>query len=438
MQIKNIYIESYGCSANQNNAELIAGLLARAGLNITNNFEIADLAIINTCIVKGPTQQRMQARIAQLSKKFGKKLVVAGCMPDVFSNVIKNIAPDASLVGSHNLKEIVRIVRNISSNKRCEFIEKRNEIKLCMPKLRQNNIIGITQILEGCLGCCSFCLTRAAKGKLFSYPRKKILQNIKLDLKAGCKEIWLTSQDCAAYGLDRKKHSGNLSELPELLKEILALNGRFKVRLGMCNPEHVLPIIKELIECFEHEKMYKFLHIPLQSGSNAVLREMKRKYTAQNFKKIIEKFRASFPEATISTDIIAGFPSETEEDFSKTIEIIRKTKPDILNISKFWPRPGTEAATLEQLPQQVLKKRAIELSILHKKITTEKNKSLIGKKLKVLVNRKGWHGTWLARDNNYKLIVLKYPSNLLGKILEVKVTQAFPHYLFGKIEKIIS
>ncbi len=430
-EIRNVYIETYGCSANQNNSEIIAGLLVQAGLNIVKNEGIADLGILNTCIVKGPTEQRMIARIKELGNKFSCRFIAAGCMPDVDSPLIKRLAPKASLVGSHNIQGICKAVRKIAERERVEFIEKENEIKLCMPRARQNSVIGITQILEGCVGECAYCVTRFAKGRLFSYPKEKILQNIKQDLQAGCKEIWLTSQDNAAYCLDKGK--GNYM-LPKLLDEIIELKGRFLARLGMMNPNHVLKILDELLECYENEKMFKFLHLPLQSGSNNVLRDMKRQYKVEDFLKIVRKFLTRFSGLTLSTDIIVGYPTETAEDFKKTIEVIKEINPQVLNISKFWPRQGTKASMLRELDAEIVKARATELMQLHEKIALYGHEKMAGKESECLVDKKGFENTWLARNLDYKLIVVK-GNNLLGKFLKVKIVKAKPHYLIGEIVK---
>ncbi len=424
-ELKNVYIETYGCSANQNNTEIMSGLLQQAGLFITKNPKIADIAIINTCIVKGPTEQRMVNRIKSLSKRF-KKLVVAGCMPDTSAETIRQLAPNSTIVGSHHIKDIAKAVKGIAENKITELTGQQNEVKLCMPKISQNRVTGITQILEGCLGRCSYCITKLAKGNLFSYPEDKIITNIENDIKSGCKEIWLTSQDNAAYGLDKD------SNLPSLLQKILSIKGRFMLRMGMMNPNNIMPILEELIECYKSEKMYKFLHLPLQSGSNSVLKDMKRQYEIKDFLRIVKAFNKNFLDLSISTDIIAGYPTEREEDFQATLEIVNQIKPDILNISKFWSRQGTEASRLEQLPAEIVKERAIKLMNLHKKILTEKNKNMIGKKIKCLVGKRGYANTFLARDSNYRLIAIKSNENILGNFVNVIIKEAMPHYLIGE------
>lgn len=420
----NAYIETYGCAANQNNSEIMIGLLERAGFNIVSDKKIADIAIINTCIVKGPTLQRMISRIKKLGSK---KLIVAGCMPDVEVAQIATLAPKASLLGGHHIKEVCKVAKALIERKRLVLIEHTNEVKLCMPKTRQNPIIGISQISEGCVGNCAFCIVKEAKRKLFSYPAEAVLKNVKADLQAGCKEIWLTSQDSGAYGLDSGK-----GKLPQLLNSILLLPGKFYVRLGMLNPNNVLPILDKLIECYENKKMFHFLHLPLQSGSDKVLKSMRRQYKVKNFVKIVNSFRKVIPDLTLSTDIICGYPTETKADFVKTFELIKEISPDIVNISKFWPMPGTEASKLKQISINEIKKRSSKLMSLANKISLAKNKELIGLQYICLVDRRGFDGTWLARNHAYKLVVLRSKENLLGKSIYVKISDATPHYLIGE------
>jgi MiaB-like tRNA modifying enzyme len=353
--MKFAYIETYGCTANKNNTEIIKGLVKTSGLEITNNPEIADIIILNTCIVKEPTEKKIESRISELLNK-NKKIIIAGCMPDVRHEKLKH--KNIYLISNKNIKQISSLIKSIEqgSYSKEKFLIQKNEIKLCLPKYPDKKRIGITQISEGCLGNCSFCLTRLAKGKLFSYPQEKIIQNIKSDLSAGCKEIWITSQDNANYGLDEGKR-----KLPKLLSMITELKGRFEIRIGMMNPENILPIIDELIELYKNKKIKKFLHIPVQSGSSLILNKMNRKYTAEDFEKIVEKFRKQIEDIVIWTDIIVGFPGETEDDFSKTLEIISKTKPDFVNVNRFWAMNGTQAQKMPQISRQIIKQRTKKL-----------------------------------------------------------------------------
>jgi len=248
------------------------------------------------------------------------------------------------------------------------FLTENYEEKLLTNKISSKKDIGITQISEGCNSNCSFCIVKLAKGKLFSYPPAKIIGNITRDVKSGAKEIWLTSQDNASYGLDSGKRL-----LPELLNEILKLKGNFKVRLGMMNPENVLPITNELLEIYKNKKMKKFLHIPLQSGSNKILKLMNRNYKVDDFLFIIGKFRKEIPDLVLWTDIIVGFPGETEEDFEKTLNIVKKLNFNFINLSRYWALKGTEGAALKQIPHNITKQRIKKLMNLTKKHNNNKN-----------------------------------------------------------------
>jgi len=423
----NVYIESYGCSANQNNGEIMAGLLLRAGFNIVVNEENADLIIINSCIVKEPTMQKIVYRIKEIP--LSKKLIVAGCMADAMAKRISLLNLNASILGSHNVNDIVKVAKKVMEGERIVEIRKDHEVHLCKPKVYSKKIIGITQISEGCVGDCSYRIVKSVKGSLYSYPQEEILSNIKNDVAAGCKEIWLTSQDCSAYGLDKNPKS----QLPVLLKEIVKIKGKFKVRLGMSNPNHILPIIKDIIEIYKDKKMLKFLHIPTQSGSDKVLTDMSRHYKAKDFSKIIEEFRKAFPDMVFSTDVIVGYPTESEKDFEETLELMRKTQPDIINISKFWPMQGTKASTLQQPHPDELKSRTIAMTNLHNQIALEKNKSYVGQNVSVLIDEKSFGDFWIGRLDNYKPVMVKSKDKLLGQTVNVNIFDANNHYLFGNI-----
>lgn len=365
---KFIYFETYGCTANQNNTEIMKGLVLQSGLELTNNLEIADLLVINTCIVKEPTEKKIERRISDLRKQYPKKpIIIAGCMPEVRADRLQQ--DNLYLLGTHHIKDICKLIRKIYEEKynEEEFLLEKNEEKLCLSKISSKKKVGITQISEGCLGNCNFCIVKLAKHKLFSYPQEKIIENIKNDLKSGAKEIWITSQDNANYGFENGKQ-----KLPQLMKKILELKGNFQVRIGMMNPANVFPILDELIEIYKHKKIKKFLHLPLQSGSDSVLKKMNRKYKVQDFVFIVDKFRKEIPDLELWTDIIVGFPEETEKDFQETLKIIKKIKPQQLNLSRYWAIKGTEAATLQQLKPEIIKKRIKKLVEVYKKIKKRK------------------------------------------------------------------
>jgi len=402
-------METYGCSANQADGEMMLGLLNKNGFEIVESFKESDINIINTCIVKTPTENRMIYRIKKLYST-GKPLVVAGCMPKTRRDLIEKIAPKSSLIGPDSISLIYDVVQRTLSKERMIFTKDLRIPKLCLPRLRKNPIIDICEISTGCLGNCSFCEVKLAKGRLSSYPIEKIIKEINGSLKEGCKEVWITSQDCSCWGKDCK------SSLPELLNKICKIKGKFFIRVGMMNPKHVKSILNELIDSYNSEKIYKFLHLPVQSGSDRILKKMNRGYNVNDFKKIVENFRKEFPLLTLSTDIIVGFPSENEKDFQSTLKLIKEIKPDIVNISKFGGRPGTEAVKIKQLSYKIVNRRSKKLMEIVRKIQLEKNKKWIGWKGEVLVDEV--KNKIKGRNFAYKPVVLKK-----GKLGEFKTVE---------------
>lgn len=433
---KSVYLETYGCTANQNNSEILAGILNRTGFIITNNPEISDIIIMNTCIVKSKTESKIKRRLQDLRKEFANKLIIiAGCMPETDFKKLKKLDSRIIFLGTHHFKDIVNLISDCKENKLTEtkqkdYLSQMYETKLNLPKQPQNKLISIHQISEGCLGECSYCKTRFAKGRLSSYPKDEILRSIESDLQNGAKEIWLTSQDNAAYGLDQKEKK---RDIPSLLKDILSLKHNFKIRLGMMDPNNVLPIVKDLLEIYKNKKMFRFLHIPIQSASNKILKNMNRLYTIEQAEKIIEKFKTALPEAVIATDIIVGYPTETQEDHLKNLEFINKYKPDVLNISKFSSHKNTPAGKLKVLPSSLVSKRASELMQAHRITAKENKQKYLEKTINVFINKRISEHLHKARDENYNIILLKCSKELLGKEVEVKITGIGVHNMVGEL-----
>ncbi len=419
-----VHIETYGCSANQNNSEIMAGLLDQAKIKIVENLEEADLIVLNTCIVKGPTEAKEITRIKDILKQ-NKLLVVAGCMPETSEKRIKEISTKIAILGVNNITEIVNVVKSLEKNDAKTLLTRRHEIKLNLPKISKNPAIDIIQIAEGCLGNCTYCSVKFAKGELHSFPIKDIAADVKRSVDAGTKEVWLTSQDNSAYGKDLGK------DLLHLLQEIVKIKGDFKIRIGMMNPNHILPILDELVELYKNDKLFKFIHIPLQAGSDEVLKKMNRKYTIAEFKKIISAFRKEIPNITIATDIICGFPEETPAQFDDSLRLIEELRLDVVNISKFWLKKGTPASRLKQVSSQDIKERSKKMTALFNKISQEKYEEMIGWQGIVLVDEKN-DKSFIARDDSYKPIVLKGKFNL-GEKIKVKIIKSEKHYLIGEL-----
>ena len=413
--MSNVYIESYGCSNSHSEAEVMAGLLEQAGFKIVRSENNADLIIIVTCYVKSPTQQKMIFRIRQLRESYPyKKMIIAGCMPEGIYEKVVDVLPDSSLVSTHHVKEITKAVKKTLDGKRVEYLGKSKEVKLCLPKIRKNKLISIVPISSGCNSSCSYCCVRIAKGKLFSYPKNMIIKEIRDSVKQGCKEIWITSQDNASYDNGR---------LPQLMKDVSEIRGKFFVRVGMMNPKNVLPILPQLIEAYKSEKIYKFLHLPVQSGDNKVLKKMNRGYKSKDFERIVKEFGKNF-HYQLWTDVIVGFPGETEKQFQNTFRLIERTKPDWVNVSKYGSRPSTSASKMKQLGFKTINKRSSKLSKLVRKLSLEKNKKWIGWKGEVLIFKRKRGNQWFGRNSAYKLVLVESRKNLLGKTLRVEITKA--------------
>jgi len=423
-----IYFETYGCTANQNSTEIMKGLVKTAKLNVTENIDYADIIVINSCIVKEPTEEKIRHKVEVLLRK-RKKVILAGCMPRL--NRKKLQFENLYLLDTRSIRKITELIKDIINGTYLEdkYLKSSNEIKLNLPKIPKEKTIGITQISEGCQGTCSYCIVRLAKGKLNSYPQGKILSSITQDVKNGCKEIWITSSDNANYGNENEEYN-----LPELLNKILEIKGNFKIRLGMCNPNNVLKILPELIDVFKNSKMFRFLHLPIQSGSNNVLEDMNRKYKTKDILKIISEFKTEIPEMIFSTDIIVGYPTETKEDFNETIKLIKKINPEILNRSNYGKRPNTPASRLKEISKDEMKERSNELMKLHLEICKNNQEKYKDWEGKVLVDSKGFGNTYLARSDNYKLFAVKSDKNIIGKTVEIKVIKTLPHYLISELK----
>ncbi|MCW4021436.1 MAG: radical SAM protein, partial [Candidatus Bathyarchaeota archaeon] len=243
----------------------------------------------------------------------------------------------------------------------------------------------------------------------------------------GVKEIWLTSQDSGAYGLDLE------TNLVELLRECCRVDGKFMVRVGMMNPDHVIQMLPEMIDAYKNEKVFKFLHLPVQSGDNETLRRMNRRHSVEEFKQIVRMFREEIPQITLSTDVICGFPGESREAFGRTLKLVEKVQPDIVNISKFHPRPNTPAERMEQIDASEVKTRSRKLTKTVKKVSFNRNRRWLNWEGEILVDEKGKDSSWIGRNFAYKPIVIRNGGNLIGRFLRVRVVEAFSTYLEAEI-----
>lgn len=420
----NIYIDTYGCTFNQADSEIMAGLLLEKGYRLVDRPEDADAIMINTCYVKLPTEQKVINRLWKLQREFpDKKLIVTGCMVEIDQDKLKKLAPEASWIGPHHIESTPQVVESILKGEKVRLTGSANTNKVCLPKIRSNQFVHTIQICEGCDGFCSYCCTRIARGSLQSYPVELIKNETGKAIGDGCVEIQLTAQDTAAYGKDTG------TSLSELIDSVTSINGDYRVRIGMMHPKSVLKNVEELIHSFKSEKVYNFLHLPIQSGSDRVLSDMNRGHTVQEFRDIVSMFLSEIPEMSLATDIIVGYPTETEEDFQDTLSIVKEINPDFLHISKYHHRPGANSAKLKEIDHLTMKERSKRLNGLKTRIALSNNHKLLDKSLKVLITGKGSKGGFIGRTNSYKTVVVDDAT--VGSFLNVSITKVKETYLMG-------
>ena len=417
-----IFVEAYGCSASFADSEMISGLILNGGHTLVDNSSESDLNIVVTCSVKDATANKMIHRIKSLKSK---PLVVAGCFPKAEKSTVEKFAENASLLGPNSLGKTLQVIDSTLNGRKQVSLEDSDLSKVGLPKVRLNPVVGIVEIASGCMSECTFCQTKLSKGDLSSYRLGDIVRQVQIEIKEGCKEVWLTSTDNGCYGFDIG------TDLPSLVNAVVEIPDDFMIRVGMMNPMYMPRIKEALIESFNNDKVFKFLHIPVQSGSDKVLHDMKRGHTVNTFKEIVKRAKERFGDFTISTDVIVGFPSETEEDFQKTVNLLDETRPDVVNLSKYSARPGTEAAEWKQIDVAEIKRRSKIIFEQINKISIENNKKWIGWTGKVLFDEKIDEGI-KGRNFAYKPVFVRNAVDI-GQSHIVEITDVTVNSLLGKI-----
>jgi MiaB-like tRNA modifying enzyme len=413
-----VYFETFGCTSNQADTEIMKGLVKRH--HLVGSRSDCEVVVINSCGVIDRTERKV-LKTAQAARAEGKKVVLAGCLSRINPDALSIFKPD-SIVTPDSINLINQALDAASNGG--SIISSPQQVDKASLRDMKGQLIGAIPIAEGCLGSCSYCGTRFARGRLKSFSKASITDAVERAVMSGTREIQLTAQDTGIYGMDTGPR------LPELMKEICTVNGDFKVRVGMMNPTYAAPILEGILQAYECEKVYKFLHLPLQSGDDDVLAHMKRGYRVDDYINIVARFRKAFPGLTLATDVIIGYPTEDEAAFEKTLSIVQALRPGVLNITRFSPRPMTSAAELKDITDRVKKERSRRMSKLAKKIFLENNKKFLGQRMDVLVTENGKNGTFLGRTDEYKQVVLE--SGVLGEVRRVEITGAEAHYLIGQ------
>ncbi|AEH60702.1 MiaB-like tRNA modifying enzyme [Methanosalsum zhilinae DSM 4017] len=426
-----VHILNYGCSANQASAEIMAAKINEYGHELVDDESSAQAVVINTCTVKSTTEKKILHRISEIGKT-ERELVVTGCMPQVQMKDIIEANSQAHVLGVNSITEIGNILNKIqNSNKgsvkdRIELLSSVPEGFLNVDRIRHNPNIHICQISQGCNHRCSYCIVRDARGPLTSFDPKDIVDDVKKAISEGCREVWITSQDNGQYGADIQ------SSLPELLNMLCKIPEHFKIRVGMMNPFSVLPILDDLIKAFENDKIYKLLHLPIQSASENTLSAMNRNHSMKDVEDIISRFRYRFGDLTLFTDIIVGFPYETDDDFNKSVEWIKEYCPDKINISRYTPRPGTPAFNYRNIDSRIVAKRSKTLHKACEEVKIESKRKMIGWKGEAFISMEAKFEGFMARTQSYKPVVIKDDNISPGDICTIEVIDVMPGYFIGK------
>jgi len=424
----------------------MAGLLKERGYKII--FESAkkydaDLWLLNSCTVKNPSEQTFVNEIEN-AKKHNILVVLAGCVPQA-SQKDKRWKP-YSVIGVQQIDRVVEVVEETLKGNTVRYMRERKRLRqklggadLELPKIRKNPLIEIIPISTGCLNECTYCKTKAARGGLGSYPIEMIVERVRSILKQGVVEIWITSEDVGAYGIDIGVTIVDL--LWEVVKAIEETHPYARLRIGMTNPPYILEHVEEMAKILSHPRVYSFIHIPVQSGSDSVLDAMKRKYTVSEFKKVVDGLREGTKDiggVTIATDIICGFPTETEEDFELTMDLMRECRFPVTHISQFYPRPGTPAAKMTRIPTGIVKNRSRKITTFFESYETY-GEEIIGTEQEILVTEvnSGSGDLYVGHNRYYNQVLVPRTKNLLGKMCRVKITKKGKYFLMGEVLEVL-
>lgn len=425
-----IYLKTWGCAHNSSDGEYMAGQLSAYGYKIVEDKLAADVWLLNSCTVKNPAEDHFRNEI-KAGREAGKKVVVAGCVPQGAPR--SEFLDGLSIIGVQQIDRVVEVVEETLKGNSVRLLGQKKEggkktggASLLLPKVRRNPLIEIISINTGCLNQCSYCKTKHARGELGSYPIEEIVERARQSFSEGVCEVWLTSEDTGAYGRDIGV------TLPELLWQLVeVIPEGCRLRLGMTNPPYILDHLQDMAEIMKHPRVYAFLHVPVQSGSDGVLGEMRREYTVKDFSTVVDFLKERVPGITIATDIICGFPTETEEDFEGTLDLCRKYKFPSLFINQFYPRPGTPAARMQRIPTKEVKNRTRRLTDLFQSYRPYDHK--LGERQTVLVTEESHDKQhWVGHNKYYEQVLVPQKDDYLGKLVEVEIIETGKHYMRGR------
>jgi MiaB-like tRNA modifying enzyme len=412
------HIETYGCTSNRGESQAIERALRDGGHRPVSGPAAADVAILNTCTVVEKTERNMLRRARELDEETPADLVVTGCMALAQGEAFREAGIDAEVLHWDEVPEYVR-------NGECPTPTAGAEPVL-------DGVVGILPIARGCMSDCSYCITKQATGKIESPSVDENLERARALVHAGARELRVTGQDTGVYGWDDGERRLHVL-LDRICEEI---EGDFRVRVGMANPKGVHGIREELARTFaEHDELYNFLHVPVQSGSDDVLGDMRRQHSVAEYVEVVETFDDHLDEWTLSTDFLVGFPTETAHDHEQSLALLRETRPEKINITRFSKRPGTDAAAMDGLGGTIKKERSSEMTDVKMDVVAEAYASMVGETRSVLVVEDGTEDSVVGYDRSYRQVAIPGGETRgldPGDVVDVGVTGHGTVYALGQ------
>lgn len=437
MEKKRFFIETFGCQMNHHDSEKVSGALIKMGYAPTENSAEADLLLLNTCNIREKANQKVFSRLGSLQKTYsakpGAKVGLLGCMAQMEGKKIFEKAPNVDLVvGSSSYSFIPQLIEKVEQGVPhvIDVTQDIDRLFETYTQSREHPHKAYVTIMEGCNRFCAFCVVPYTRGPERSRPGEHILSEIRRLASEGYQEVMLLGQTVNSW----KDPTGEIASFSELLKRVARVDGVRRIRFTSPHPSDFSLDIVQVIE--STPEVCNQVHLPVQSGSSQVLKRMKRDYTREEYLRRVEFIKASSREIALSTDIIVGFPGETQEDFEETLSLIEQVGYDGVFSFKYSPRPGTEAFSFgDAIPEEEKGRRLAVLQEFQRKIQLQRNASYVGKKLEILVEGKSQKDSkeLMGRTTQNKIVNFAGPAELLGKFAEVRITNYFPNSLAGKL-----
>lgn len=410
-----VCILEHGCSGSFVESQSMPALLEKAGFTLVEEPENAEIVIANVC----PSMDDPIEVIKNILGK-GPKLIVTGCLSKELILSIRKLTQDASLISIGNISRIVEVAEESLQGNILEAVVQDNYIKT-LPMIKSNGIKALIPIGSGCEDRCSYC--SSTNVSMRSYPSEYIINEVSKAVTDGCREIWLTSHDNGSYGL---ADGSNLLSLVKLVLENVA--GTYRLKMGLLTPKSALAMMEDLVTLFHDERVFRTLRVPADSGSNEVLGKMKRHYTVHDYRQLVDKLKRHFPEFCLVTDMVVGFPTETELQFQDSLNLMQESKFDLVNISRHYSKGRMQG----QIASNVKKERAREMTELAERLALEVNRKWIGWQGSVVLVAKGKDNTLIGRNYAFKDVIVPANGHKLGEDVNVKVLFATPYDLRGK------